>query len=374
MKLPLQTFTSLVQGMATATQSASRQPLDLSTGSTLRAVLEANASIGLWLQWLILRVLQMTRAASSTGDDLDSWAADFSLSRLPARSSSGLAAFSRNIGTYTAFVPVGALIRTNDAAQTFTVVQDTSHPLWNDVQNGYLLPAGTLAGELPVQALVPGSAGNVQPGTLSMLATAMPGIDAVSNSAAFCDGMDAESDAALRARFQSFLASQSRATKAAIGYAISSVQQGLAYAITENVDALGNPSLGTFVVTVDDGSGAPSDSLISAVYTAVDAMRPLGTTFSVRAPTLVPVTVSIATQTKLGADRNAAIGKLANAVSNYINTLPIGAGLLLTRVAQLAYDADTGIEAVGAILLNGVSNDLTPGTHGVLKTKQIVVN
>ena len=73
--------TALRSRSAAATQSASRQPLDLSTGSTLRAILEANASIGLWLQWLILRVLQTTRAASSTDNDLDSWVADFGLSR-----------------------------------------------------------------------------------------------------------------------------------------------------------------------------------------------------------------------------------------------------------------------------------------------------
>ena len=53
MQLPLQTFTSLVQGMAAAVQAASARILDLTIGSTLRAILEATASIGLWMQWLI---------------------------------------------------------------------------------------------------------------------------------------------------------------------------------------------------------------------------------------------------------------------------------------------------------------------------------
>lgn len=374
MKLSLQTFVNLVQGMAAATQSASRQPLDLSVGSTIRAILEANASIGLWLQWLILQVLQMTRAASSAGTDLESWVADFGLSRLPARSSTGFVTFSRFSASNTSFVPVGALLRTNDAAQTFAVLRDTSNPLWSLVKNGYLLPAGTLSGVLPVQAQTAGSAGSVQAGTITMLASALPGIDAVNNSSALCDGMDEESDTALRARFRSFLASRSRATKVAIGHAISSVQQGLAYTIAENVDAAGNTNLGNFVVTIDDGSGSPSDALLSAAYDAVDAVRPLGSTFSIRPPVRVPVTISVTAGTKDGRDRNDAIGQLASTISDYVNALPIGAGLLLTRIAQLAYDADARIETVGTILLNGAPMDLNPPSHGVIKTNEIVVN
>src|SRR5487761_2698298 len=110
MKLALQTFTSLVQGMAATTQSASRQVLDLTVGSTLRAILEANASVGLWMQWLILQVLQMTRAATSSGVDLDSWMADFSLARLPATFATGTVTFSRLVPTIPASISPGTLV------------------------------------------------------------------------------------------------------------------------------------------------------------------------------------------------------------------------------------------------------------------------
>ena len=72
MQLSLRNFSTLVQSMAATVESSTTQLLDLSVGSTLRAVLEANASLGLWLQWLILQVLRTTRAATSTGADLDS--------------------------------------------------------------------------------------------------------------------------------------------------------------------------------------------------------------------------------------------------------------------------------------------------------------
>ena len=192
MKLSFQTFSGLVQGMAAATQSASRQVLDLSVGSTLRAVLEANASVGLWMQWLILQVLQMTRAATSSGADLDSWVADFSLTRLPATFATGTVTFSRLTPGAPALIQPGVLVRTSDAAQTFSVTADPASPLWNAAQGGYSLPAGTASAELPVVAKNAGTAGNVQAGTVTMLASALPGVDAVINPAPFANGMDAE--------------------------------------------------------------------------------------------------------------------------------------------------------------------------------------
>ena len=54
MQLSLRTFNTLVQNMAAAVQAAATQLLDLTVGSTLRAVIEANASIALWMQWLVL--------------------------------------------------------------------------------------------------------------------------------------------------------------------------------------------------------------------------------------------------------------------------------------------------------------------------------
>ena len=81
--------------MAAAVEASATQLLDLTVGSTLRAVLEANASIGLWMQWLILLVLRTTRAATSNGADLDSWMADLTLTRLPAVAATGIVTFSR---------------------------------------------------------------------------------------------------------------------------------------------------------------------------------------------------------------------------------------------------------------------------------------
>jgi uncharacterized phage protein gp47/JayE len=374
MQLSLQTFTSLVQGMAAAVQATAAQLLDLTIGSTLRAILEATASVALWMQWLILQVLQMTRAATSTGLDLDSWMADFSLTRLPPSQASGTVTFSRFNVNIPAVVTVGALVRSTDGTQTFAVTQDATAPAWNQVQNGYVIGAGVAAVDAPVVALTAGTCGNVQAESISILASALSGIDDVLNAAPFVNGVDAESDCAFRLRFQSFMSSLSRATLLAVGYAISTVQQGLNYTIQENHSPSGEFLLGNFVITVDDGSGYPSTGLLAMVYQAVDAVRPIGSTFVVFAPTVTQVNVSLTISVGVGIDKASLAPQLVGAIGAYANALPVGVQLPVSRIAQIAYTASSSIDNVTVILLNGQTSDIVVPISGVIKSGTVVVN
>ena len=373
MQLSLQTFTSLVQNMAAAVQSAASQILDLTVGSTTRAILEASASIALWMQWLILQVLQATRAATSTGSDLDSWMDDFSLERLPASPASGIVTFSRFTPTLTGFIPVGTTVRTADLSQTFSVVGAANIPAFSSAQNGYVLAVGISSLDVPVTAVSPGSAGNVQAGSVTLLGTAVPGIDQVTNSAAFQGGMDAESDSAFRSRFQSFMASRSRATPAAIGFAVLSIQQGLNYTIQENIDQMGNPTLGNFVVTVDDGTGYPSAALLATVQSAIDSVRPIGSTFSVQAPSVTYANVSLTVTSGPSTSSQTVLAAVTTGVTNFINSLPLGSSLPLTKIAQIAYESCSAVTNVGQLLINGAANDLVASPSQVIKCGLVVV-
>jgi uncharacterized phage protein gp47/JayE len=374
MQLSLQNFSSLVQTMAASVQASSRQLLDLTVGSVLRAVLEANASVGLWMQWLILQVLQTTRAATSTGADLDSWMADFSLARLAAVPATGIVTVSRFTPSIAALVPVGALVRTADGTQTFVVTADTANPAFSVPQNGYVLASGVPALDVPVQAQLAGSAGNVQAASVTQLATAMPGVDAVSNAAPFQNGLDAELDAAFRDRFANYLDSRSRATLLAVGYAITSIQQGLQYTIQENQDATGAWRPGSFVVTVDDGSGAPSTALVATVAAAIEAVRPVGSVYTVRPPTKVPAAISLSITVAATAQKPSVAAAVGNAITAFVNALPIGAPLPLTRIAQIAYAADPAVANVSQLLINGAASDLVPPPSGVIKAGLVAVN
>ena len=374
MQLSLQTFNTLVQNMAAAVQSSAASLLDLTVGSVLRAVLEANASIALWMQWLILLVLQTTRAATSNGVDLDSWMGDFSLTRLPAIAATGIVTFSRFTPTVTALIPAGTLVRTADGTQTFEVTVDENNSSWVTTSNGYVVAPGVASLSVPVIAQTAGAAGNVQAGAVSLLASAVPGIDAVINASVFQNGLEAESDSAFRSRFGNFIASRSRATPVAVGYAISSIQQGLQYTLQENMDPSGQPRMGSFVVTVDDGSGAPPTALLSTVQVAIDAVRPVGSVFNVRPPSVVTANISLAIALSPGTDRALVSSTVGNALSAYINGLPIGETLPLTRLAQIAYAASPTVVNVSQLMINGSTSDLLSAPSGVIKSGLIAVD
>jgi uncharacterized phage protein gp47/JayE len=374
MQLSLRTFGMLVQSMAAAVQASVTQLLDLTAGSTLRAVLEANASIGLWMQWLILQVLRTTRAASSDGADLDTWMADLTLTRLPAVAATGTVTLSRFTPGMSALIPTGALVRTADGTQTFAVTADTSQPSWSAANNGYVVSDAIASLDVPVTAQTTGSVGNVQVGTISMLASAIPGIDSVNNASAFQNGLDAESDDSFRNRFRNFIASRSRATPLAVGYAISGIQQGLNYALQENVSPSGQLLMGSFVVTVDDGSGSPSTALLSTVQSAIDTVRPVGSIFSVQSPTVLKTDISLTVTVPAGTAKAPIQALVGDAIGSFIDRLSIGASLPLTKLAQIAYSASPAVVNVSALAANGSASDVAVAANGVVKAGIIAVN
>lgn len=373
MQLSLQNFTAMVEQMAAAVQGAASQVLDLTVGSVLRAVLEANASLGLWLQWLIVEVLQMTRLATSQGADCDSFGADFGFIRLPAVAATGTVSFGRFAPVLSAFVPVGATVITSDGSQSFTVTADPTKAAYSAQAGGYILAAGIGSIDLPAVASAAGAAGNVQAGAIGLMASAVPGIDTVSNPAPLAGGVDAESDAAFKLRFGNYLASLSRATRGAIEAAVAGVQQGLSVVISENIDQTGAPSPGNFIVTVDNGSGAPPSSLLAAVQQAVEAVRPVGTRFAVQGPVVVAANIAMTLSLAPNAVPQNAISAVTNAIGAYIAGLEVGVTLPYSRLVQLAYDASSAVINVTDTMLNDGITDLTPPLFGVVRAGTISV-
>lgn len=373
MQLQLQTFTSLVSAAAAAVQGSARQLIDLTVGSTLRALLEASASVGLWMQWLILQVLQMTRAATSAGADLDSWVADFGLIRLPAVAATGSVTFSRFTPTNAALVPLGTQVKTADATIAFDVIMDVTNTTWNAPLNGYVIPANQPSLTVPVAAEVAGRSGNVQGNTVTLISAAISGVDTVTNTLAFRNGIDAETDPALRARFQKYINTRTQATVGAVGYAVSSVQQGLTWTIQENTTAHAIYAPGNFVVTVDDGTGNPGSVLLANVQAAIDAVRPVGSTFQVQAPIVIPANISLTVSAAPGCTHAQAAAAVVTALTAAVNAGGMGAGFMFGTVYQVALNCP-GVAAAEAVTLNGGTTDLTATPAQVLRAGTISVS
>jgi len=373
MILPLQTFTTLVQNMAAGVQGSAAQLIDLSVGSVLRALLEACASVALWMQWLILQVLSMTRAATSTGADLDRWMADFSLTRLPGAPAVGSVTFSRyTIGIATT-VTVGQQVSTSNGAQTFAVVAATGNAAWNG-NNGYNLAASAASVTVPVQAIAPGSAGNVLANAIQLLATPIPGIDTVTNALPLTGGVDAESDAAFRLRFRLYINSRSLATGSAVEFAVASLQQSLRYAVLENVDTQGNPLPGNFCVVVDDGTGYPPASLIAEASSAIEGVRPIGATYSVNGPVVLDVAVSMTVVTSNPLTAAQVATEIQQSVASWVAGLPIAGTLAISKIEALAHNTDASVVSVTGTTINGAGLDVTAPDNGVLICLGVTVN
>ncbi|WP_428493235.1 baseplate J/gp47 family protein [Rhodopila sp.] len=373
MNLSLKGFRQLIEDMGAALQSSSSNLIDITVGSVIRAIFEANASVVLWLQWLVVQVLQSTRASTSSGPDLDSWMLDFSLIRLPAIPSTGIVTISRFAPNLSATIPVGTVFKTADGLLSFAITEDQSLSIWQAGTSAYVLPSGVASANLPVVCLTGGSNGNVLAGTITVIAASVPGIDQVNNAAPLTDGADAESDQAFRSRFQNYLASRSRATLLAVQNAIANIQQGLDVAIEENTAPDGSIRAGSFLVVVDDGTGYPPSGLLSTVATAVDSVRPIGTTFAVIAPTVLTVNVSLVATLTSVAVASQSVSSIQNYIAVYLSSLPIGASASVTRVAQNAYLAGSGIVNIAGILLNASPSDIVPPSLTVIKAGSIVV-
>lgn len=352
-------FTQLVTDFATSVQARSAVLADFSVGSVLRATAETVASVVVWIQGLILLLLATTRAATSSGPDLDTWMADYNFFRLPAATATDLVSFARFTPTAQAIVPVGAAVQTADGTLRYLVVVDTTNAAYSAGLGGYVIPAGTASLSVPVAATSPGAAYNVIAGAISVLAQAVQYVDTVSNPLAFTSGADAEIDSAFRARFVAYIASLSRATKAAILSAILSLKVGASAALVENADYNGTFHPGFFYAVVDDGSGTPGSTFLASAANAIDAVRPFTVAFGVFSP--ITLTANVAMIAGIGAGYDPASTKAAihDAVLAYIASLTLGQGLNYTRLVQVAYDASPGVTNISGLTVNGGTSDIS---------------
>jgi hypothetical protein len=374
MALSLQTFTSLVQNAAAAAQSACSALLDFSTGSISLALTEASASVGLWLQWLIILVLQTTRLATSSGTAVDTWVADFSLARQQATYASGPVVFSRFTNTSAAQIAPGAQVKTLDGTQTFTVIADTTQSIWNATLGVYVIPSGQTSGTVTVVAVNAGTQGNVLAGTIGLLASAIPYVDTVANTVPFVNGLNAQTDAQLQAAFANYIQTRSRATPNSILYAAESVAQNITAMVQDNTNTAGAYQPGFFTVTVNDGSGAPPSSTLTAVSVAVSAYRAVGSTWGVIAPPLTTANVALTITTNPTGNKPALLVPVQNAILAYIAGLTFGQALPLTRIAAIAYGVDPSIVDVTAITINSAASDLTPAANGLVRAGTVAAS
>ncbi len=373
MALSTQSFVQTVNNAVTAVQSYAANLIDTTVGSVQRAILEANAAIVMWLQGLILQVASITRAATSSGNDLDTWFADYGFIRLNATPATGVVTFSRFTATAQTVVPIGAQVKTGDFSQIYTVTVDITNPAYSSTLGGYILAVGVSAVSVPVVSVNASAAANAVAGAVNTLGQAIGGIDAATNVSSFSGGTNAESDTAARTRFVAYIASLSKATKTAIGFALTNLKPGMTYSFTENLTYGGVAQNGYFYVVVDDGTGSPSGTFLSSASNAIDLVRAVSTTFGVFAPVLLTANVTMTITTSAGYNHSTTATQVQAAIIAYINAPSIGGLVAWSRLAQIAYDTSAGVTNVSAVLLNSATADIQATSQQAIRVGTIVI-
>jgi Baseplate J-like protein len=386
--LPTKSFTTIVTNIVTGIQGRAAKLINFTTGSTLLAISQGFTGILLWFQALVLQLLTACRLSTATDTDVDTFTADFmpiiagsvttalpsGSPRLGAQAATGSVTFARFTAAPTAlFIPAAssvsaagvvtnagtlnaATVQTTDGSQNFVVLADTTNGNYSAITGGYTMPSNVASLIVAVIAQLPGAGGNVQAGAISIITSALTGIDTVTNVAAFTNGTNQESDTALKARFAAYILGLSRGDYYGLASALLGTAVTVQWTLTEGYNLDGSKHLGYFFVVADDGSGSPSTAFLTLISNAVQAVRPLGISASVFPPTIIFANVGMQLTTAAGYDHNTVVSVVAALIATNINSLGLGVTLPFTLLSAWAYSVP-GVTQVSAVTLNGSSGD-----------------
>lgn len=371
--IPARTFDEFVSSMVTSWGSSIGIVPSFQSGSVLLAVFQAVASQDLFLQAQAQLVNEVARAQTSVGPDLDTFMAQFGFFRLPATFAEGVEQLSlpTPAGVQVIIQPTDptAAVQTSGGAIQYAIIADTTKAAWNTSLNAYVLDIGATSIDVAIQAITAGSTQNVQAGQLAQFAQPIPGVAFCNNSAPISNGIDEESDDAFRARFVQWLNSLSKATESAILSAIAAVRQGLNLNLLENQNQSGDTVLGEFTVVVDDGSGNPPSSLLTAVFNAVNAVRAFTVRVIVIGPTPVVPTIALNVRVAPGYNQTAVQQAVQQAVLDMADSLQIGQELFISSIESTAVSVPGCLACQpGETKINGEAADLVVTGVQVVQT------
>lgn len=366
MTLNIKTRDQFVEDEIAAIQAAAPNTFLFPPGSIIRAFVDGHSSTAIWLQANQQLLYNRERLASSQGEDVDSFLADFGLTRLPAVPASGEVTFSSYTYNTQRLIAVGSTVTTPDGDVSFAVIVDTENANYNPSLNAYVMSPATPSIDVPVQATTAGTIGNVNANTITVITSPIPGVDTVTNAVAYDDGQNQQTDAQAKSYFVDYWNSLSKATKTAISYAIESYQEGVTFVLVENENYSDEVQFGFFYAVVDDGSGDPPDSFIDGIRNAVEEVRGFTIGFDIKKPIIVDADISATVVLPDDYSNPDLVSIITTALDNYINLIPFGSTLFYSRIAQVIYNAINSVAPtlidqfnVTSVLLNGGTSDLT---------------
>jgi phage-related baseplate assembly protein len=176
------------------------------------------------------------------------------------------------------------------------------------------------------------------------------GVEYVKNDVAFSGGSEAETDDARRIRFANTINALNAGTTSGLQAAI------LAINTVKSVGIIGSlPSIGMVTVIVDDGSGAVSPTLEAEVLKVIEGdpsdlinypgKGTAGIGYVIIAPTIydVDVDITVYVLSSVIVDYTVLETAIQSSIEQYINTLVLGADVLLSEITRVAKNTSSSV-------------------------------
>jgi len=310
------------QARLTGYLRASNANLAVARGMVSWAIATAFSAGGTDTQGYIDTVALSSFLSGATGDTLTAKCADYGVYRLWATSAYGPVIFSRssydNQNSYT--IPAGTEVQAIGVPGVPAAVYQTTAQA--------TIPAGALqSNQVTATALLPGTAGNANTGTVTVLPQPPQGVTGVTNPAQMSFGVDAESDGFLLSRTLALLApaNSNYAVQGAIKTGVTGVFAVAIYDPT--TDGGAGAGLGTYSAYVGDSLGNLTSGMTQSAYSAIATTGMLGLTPHVIPFGIITQAVAVTLTVLPTATFGAVSSAVAAAITRWVQNLPPGTPL-----------------------------------------------
>lgn len=368
MAFQIKNFASISASMINWMKSAQKKVTDFSIGSIVRSMLEAIAAeIDQLYQQMFNGLKEAIPVATYNS---------FNFSALPQLSTIGLIRVVIASAATDTLIPSGTTFTFTGGAVTYTSEDDET------------IVAGDTFTDVLVSAGVPGTIGNCTAGQIFTMTPAPSGWVSATNLSAFANGADVETDDDRKIRFNAFIASLPRGTVAALLYGLKTtiINDALGNEIERVVYAsvvepyLTDESQPVALVNcyIHNGVGGTTSALVSLaqkiIYgyydtngVAVPGWKAAGVNVTVSAATEQTLAVTGTLTAAAGFDKPTLVTQATQAIFSYIQSLDIGAQVLVAEIVTLVMNI-TGVAnfVLTAPTADMASNDQTKLMPGVI--------
>lgn len=330
-------FTSIAAGLINVVRATTNKVTDFNRGSVIRTMLEATAAEieELYLQ-MYLGIKEAIPVSVFT---------TFGFNRQAAESAGGTIRFSTggSLASSVIPIPLGTVVRVPGTSLTYATTVASSIA----IGNSYV--------DVLVSAQASGLAGNVGADLITELVTPVAGVASVTNPSPFVNGRDVETDDERRVRFQGYISSLARGTKAAIAYGAKTVTltdslgvitEYVAHAnVVEPWVADSAQPISLVRVYIHNGASATSGTLVTRCQqvidgyydggTAVPGWKAAGVQCIVSAASDQAVNVTGTVTIASGYSSVDVLAACTNAVKDYLQGMAVGEDVRLSELVAI---------------------------------------